>query len=265
MKKKKIIRTSILAIIVFALVLFGGYTCLFSRTHYSFTRMTYSNGLLPDGFKNFKIVDLSDIHITTSKDIDRFEQIVDEIEDQSYDMVVFTGDLYESKPIEDARVQKILKKLQPGYGKFAVLGDEDHAHAEEVTNILNEGGFEVLNNSARTIHYRNSSFILYGQSLNSQEDIPDYDGFVLTLSHYPDSFIQNKGHTQLQLSGHSNGGTIWFPGIGPLVKCKNAITYNHGTYTENNSELIVSNGIAPRKNYHFKVLCENEIIMITFE
>jgi len=81
MKKKKIIRTSILAIIVFALVLFGGYTCLFSRTHYSFTRMTYSNGLLPDGFKNFKIVDLSDIHITTSKDIDRFEQIVDEIED----------------------------------------------------------------------------------------------------------------------------------------------------------------------------------------
>ena len=39
--------------------------------------MTYSNGLLPDGFKNFKIVDLSDIHITTSKDIDRFEQIVD--------------------------------------------------------------------------------------------------------------------------------------------------------------------------------------------
>lgn len=58
MKKKKIIRTGILAIIVFALVLFGGYTCLFSRTHYSFTRMTYSNGLLPDGFKNFKIVDL---------------------------------------------------------------------------------------------------------------------------------------------------------------------------------------------------------------
>ena len=210
MKKKKIIRTSILAIIVFALVLFGGYTCLFSRTHYSFTRMTYSNGLLPDGFKNFKI------------------------EDQSYDMVVFTGDLYESKPIEDARVQKILKKLQPGYGKFAVLGDEDHAHAEEVTNILNEGGFEVLNNSART-------------------------------SHYPDSFSQNKGHTHLQLSGHSNGGTIWFPGIGPLVKCNNATTYNHGSYTESGSELIVSNGVAPRHNYHFKVLCENEIIIITFE
>ena len=59
-------------------------------------------------------------------------------------MVVFTGDLYEGKPIEDTKVQKILKKLQPGYGKFAVLGDEDHAHADEVTNILNEGGFEVL-------------------------------------------------------------------------------------------------------------------------
>ena len=29
---------------------------------------------------------------------------------------------------------------------------------DRVTNILNEGGFEVLNNSARTIHYRNSSF-----------------------------------------------------------------------------------------------------------
>lgn len=36
MKKQKIIRTGILAIIVLALVLFGGYTCLFSRTHYSF-------------------------------------------------------------------------------------------------------------------------------------------------------------------------------------------------------------------------------------
>lgn len=55
MKKKKIIRTSILAIIVFALVLFGGYTCLFSRTHYSFTRMTYSNGLLPDGLKTLRL------------------------------------------------------------------------------------------------------------------------------------------------------------------------------------------------------------------
>ena len=50
-----------------------------------------------------------------------------------------------------------------------------------------------------------------------------------------------------------------------IIGSKNAITYNHGTYTENNSEHIVSNGIAPRKNYHFKVLCENEIIMITFE
>ena len=265
MKKKRIIRTGILAVIVFALVLFSGYTCLFSRTHYSFTRMNYSNGLLPEGFKNFKIVDLSDIHINTSKDINRLEQMVDEIEDQNYDMVVFTGDLYEGKPIEDARVQKILKKLQPGYGKFAVLGDEDHARADEVTNILNEGGFEVLNNSARTIHYRNSSFILYGQAINSQEEIPSSDGFVLTLSHYPDSFTQNKGRTHLQLSGHSNGGTIWFPGIGPLVKCKNAITYNHGSYAESGSELIVSNGVAPRKNYHFKVLCENEIIMITFE
>lgn len=104
---------------------------------------------------------------------------------------LYTGDLYESKPIEDARIQKILKKLQPGYGKLA-FGDEDHAHAEEVTNILNEGGFEVLNNSARTIHYRNSSFTLYGQSINSQEEIPASDGFVLTLSHYPDSFNQNK-------------------------------------------------------------------------
>ena len=114
MKKQKIIRTGILAIIVLALVLFGGYTCLFSRTHYSFSRMNYSSNLLPDGFKGFKIVNLSDVHITTSKDIDRLEQIVDEIEDQSYDMVVFTGDLYEGKPIEDTKVQKILKKLQPG-------------------------------------------------------------------------------------------------------------------------------------------------------
>lgn len=265
MKKKKIIRTGILAILVLVLVLFTGYTCLFSKSHYSFDRMTYSSGLLPDGFKGFKIVDLSDIHISTSKDIDRLEKIVDEIEDQSYDMVVFTGDLYENKPIEDARVQKILKKLQPSYGKFAILGDEDRAHSDEVTSILNEGGFEVLHDSARTIHYRNSSFILYGQDLNSHETIPDNDNFVLTLSHYPDSFIKNKGHTQLQLSGHSNGGTIWLPVIGPLVKCDHATTYNHGTYTENNSRLIVSNGLAPRHNYHFKVFTENEVIVLTFE
>lgn len=265
MKKKKIIKTGILAILVLALVLFGGYTCLFSKTHYSFSRMTYSSGLLPDGFKGFKVVDLSDIHISTSADIKRLDKIVDEIEDQSYDMILFTGDLYESKPIEDAKVEKILKKLQPGYGKFAILGDEDKAHADEVTNILNEGGFEVLQNSARTIHYRNSSFTLYGQAIDSEETIPDSDGFVLTMSHYPDSFIKNKGHTQLQLSGHSNGGTIWLPVIGPLVKCDHATTYNHGTYTAKNSKLIVSNGVAPRHNYRFKVLSENEIIVLTLE
>ena len=63
------------------------------------------------------------------------------------------------------------------------------------------------------------------------------------IAHQPDTFIQASNTVDLQISGHSCGGSIYIPYFGPLLPIDGAKTYNHGQYEKKGATLLVSNGI----------------------
>lgn len=265
MRLFKILKRIILVLIVLSLLVITAYTYFISPNDYSFSSYQYTTKDIPSAFDNFKIAFFSDCHLKTSEDIQRFDKIINDLNEKTFDMIIFGGDLFEGDAVETSQVSKILKKIDCQYGKFAVLGEKDNSSIE-VIETLNEGGFEVLNNEARTIYYKNKKISLLGlNGKNAKKAITTENKklFKIAVTHYPDTFDNNYKDIHLQLSGHSNGGYIYFPFLGSLITDENCDVYNHGIYTKNNAKLYVTNGLKGTSKIPYKFLAKNEIKFIT--
>ncbi len=267
MKKLKFLRRLILLLIVFGLLFTCCYTYFISPKDYHFSKYSYINENINSDLNGFKIAFFSDLHLSDEKSIHRLKNIVDDLNKEPFDMIIFGGDLFDFNIFQNKDISKILKNIDCQYGKFAILGDQDQQSSLEITQILNEGGFEVLKNEARTLYYRNTSFVLYASDADYDLSQIKKDSQTIKMSvvHQPDSFIKNNEHVQLQLSGHSCGGSIYIPYFGALLTPNGAKTYNHGIYKKDKSTLLVSNGVSGPSSFPYKFLAKNEINIITLQ
>ena len=264
MKLFKFLKRILIVLLVFVLLISVGYTYFISPNDYKFSNFEYTTDQIPSEFDHFKIAFFSDCNISTQEDVTRFEKIIGELNTKTFDMIIFGGDLFEDKPIESDTISKVLKSIDCKYGKFAVLGDKDSTL--ETTSILNKGGFEVLDNQQRTIYYENKTISLLGlnnQNASSLITNKNKDLFQLAICHQPDTFIDNYEDINLQISGHSLGGSIYFPLLGSLFTDDGFKTYNHGTYTQADATLYVSNGLKGTSKIPYKFFASNEIKFIT--
>ncbi len=261
---KKLMRRLILLLIVFGLFFLGYYIYAVSPKAYEFNEQRYTSSLISSKLNGFKIAFISDINLTDQDSLERFQDVIKELNENPFDMVIFGGDLYDKEVFSADKVSETLKNIQCQYGKLAVLGEQDEASALEVTQILNNGGFEVLSNESRPIYYKETNFTLvaYDSTYDFSTLKKDDDKLTLGISHQPDTFTQAQGHVDLQLSGHSHGGSVYFPYLGPLLSIEGAQTYNHGTYEEKGSTLIVSNGLTGPSSFPYKILCPNQVNLI---
>lgn len=235
-----------------------------SVKEYTFNSITVTSSSLPQDFNGFKIAFITDTNLKTQSDLTRLSSIVSALNKKNCDMVLFGGDLFDSEPFDASKVTRILKSIKTSYGKFAVFGEVDEEFSENVTSILAEGGFELLQDEKRKIYYKDSYINLYGLDVKTLE-LEKKKNYTILLSHYPDNYAFAYDKINLQLSGHSGGGYIHIPFYGPLVKRNHALSYNYGTYKEGKSQLIVSNGLDVTSGYHFRLFEDNEIIIITLK
>lgn len=265
MRKLKLIRRLIILLIVFGLLFTVYYTYAISPNDYTFSTYNYVNKNIPSALNGFKIAYISDTNLTDKESVNRFKKMIDKLNNYPFDMVIFGGDLYDGPIAEAKEISTALKKIECKYGKFAILGEKDSSSSLEVTQILNDGGFEILENTVRTIYYKEATFLLL--ACNQDTDISTLKGNTKTIkvniTHQPDSFQNHKGKIDLQLSGHSYGGSIYIPYYGALLAPDNAKSYNHGVYEEDNSVMLVSNGFHGPASFPYKLLARNEINFIT--
>lgn len=235
---------------------------------------------IPASFHDFKIVQFSDTHLGFQYDLIQLSSLVEKINQQKPDIIFFTGDLMDepNRYAEGNQIISILKNLHAPFGKFSIYGNHDHGGygSEIYKSIMDQSGFTLLQNSHKKVKLLdNSSIYIIGidDAMLGRPDIQEAifsvpeDSFKILLSHAPDIADQASYFPiHLQLSGHSHGGQIKIPFIGPLVKPPFAEKYNEGFYEigETPLTLYVNRGIGTTR-LPFRFLSKPELSVFTLK
>lgn len=209
---------------------------------------------------NLKIAYISDIHYNHFMNYERLEKMIETINNNKPDIILFGGDIFDDPSTysidekTENEIIELLQSLHAEYGKFAVLGEEDYdSHVPNIHQILFKSDFEILTNKQIFITKDGKNMInligidsLVGGNpdIESAFETVDTNLFTIVLTHAPDIVSQlPTNEIDLVLSGHSHGGQISIPFIGTLNKVEGATTYSQGNYYINQTQLIVSNGL----------------------
>ncbi len=189
---------------------------------------------LPESFKGYKIVQISDVHSGTFQEPAKLQHAIDLINQQKPDLVLFTGDMVNNYADEFKPFINLFKTIQAKDGKFSVLGNHDYggygkfnSKEEERQNVPNliqyqkEAGFKMLQNENLSIEKNGDKIYLlgvenwgekpfpqYGDLDKALQDVPE-DSVKILMSHDPTHFdFAVKNHpnfVHLTLSGHTHG------------------------------------------------------------
>ncbi len=199
---------------------------------------------LPEAFRGFKIAQLSDLHSSPLVAMEHLRAAANLAASENPDLVVLTGDyighkmrtyLAETHEFDREYVDNIVHAfsvLNPPHGIFSVLGNHDFWSGPEATQYIiekfSEGmGARWLRNDRVELQQGKDSIQLIGVddlwqdsfSLRTAYKKVDPGRTRILLSHNPEvneEFQWNPGlSAELILSGHTHGGQIVLPFIGP--------------------------------------------------
>lgn len=230
---------------------------------------------LDPGFDGFRLVQISDIHLGTWVDRTRLDEIVDLVNQQKPDVIAITGDFitYDSGEFQEDLIAG-LKGLQPHEATFAVLGNHDHwTNPGAVHGILPKCGIIDLSNRVQTIRSSVGSELHFAGVDDYLEDQDRLDlvleqlpatGAAILLAHEPDfaDISAATGRFDLQISGHTHGGQIRFPRIGPIYIPTGGKKYPSGRYQLNGMVQYTNRGVGTSA-MQFRYNCPPEITVFT--
>lgn len=209
--------------------------------------------------KKIKIAHITDIHIGKYFSLGMLEKLVEKINSSNPDIVVLTGDLFDRLKYYDSldKVSQILSKIDCTSYKFSVYGNHDSypGNRYSYSEIMKDSGFTLLINENEKINFNDKSINIMGLDdffqgkINVEKTVENIsnDDFNLLLLHEPDLIDNFKNYNiDLALAGHSHGGQISLPLIGPLAHTGLAKKYDKGFYnlgTNNQIKLYAHTGI----------------------
>jgi predicted MPP superfamily phosphohydrolase len=221
-------------------------------------------------FDDYRIVNISDIHLGQWISPKHLEGVVNLINDQKPDAIAITGD-FVSYILEDVAkdLESALKRLKPKEISIAVLGNHDHwMGAERIREILKKCNIIDVSNDVYTLKRGKAQLHIAGVDsvmLNKHrldlviEKLPEY-GPAILLAHEPDfaDVSSSTGRFSLQISGHSHGGQFIIPGLGTLFRGPHFIKYPHGKYKVGEMVQYTSRGLGTNI-FWFRINCDPEI------
>lgn len=222
---------------------------------------------LPESFEDFKILQISDLLISNKKDINRLKNIKAKSNERKPDIIVFTGDLINSKnDLTDNDINDIidiLKSLECNLYKYSVIGDNDQKNIDLFNKIMNNSGFKILDNESTYLFYKDINPIkitgintIDVKTVETNEELTPI--FNLVLMHYPDYADNLSFDNAVALSGHSLKGKIRIPFYGGIIKKDGAKKYIDDYYEIGTNKLYVSGGIGT-ENVKFRFNNKPEI------
>jgi len=209
---------------------------------------------LPLDLNGFRIVQITDIHVSPTIKRTFVQGVVDVVNSLSADMVALTGDLVDGSVKRLAYDVDPLKQIRSTHGNFFVTGNHEYysgalAWIEKVQDL----GFTVLLNENHLITHGRGQILLAGVTdyragrfyedhvsdpFKAMAGAQPADVKIL-LAHQPKNiFDAARAGFDLQISGHTHGGQFYpwnlFAGIAqPFVK---------GLHRHQDTQIYISGG-----------------------
>lgn len=214
---------------------------------------------LPDEYDGLKIVHFTDIHYGSTINKKEMEHIIETINNQNADIVIFTGDLVEQgvqlNENEVNELTDLLNKIDAKVEKYVVKGNHDFDH-NYFDNIIPKTNFVLLNNSY-DYFYKDSNIPIVIAGLDDYwKGKPDYKSafsflqdfeeqpYTILLLHEPDQ-VDELGEYKFNIAfaGHSHLGQVRLPFLGALYTPYGARKYTDSHYLINGNDLYIDGGL----------------------
>lgn len=214
-------------------------------------RVTITTSKIPEEVGRLKIVQISDIHLGVIVGEERLKTILDIVKKENPDLLVSTGDLVDGEMCNLTGLVRLLKEINPPYGKFAITGNHEfYAGLDRALVFTEDAGFTILRAEGITVEgFLNIAGVddPAGKPFGLFKDISEkellsklpQENFTILLKHRPVVDATSLGYFDLQLSGHAHKGQI-FP-FGLITKAI-YLTDEGCLKLENGSYLCVSRG-----------------------
>jgi len=169
----------------------------------------------------FRIVQISDLHLSLFSDETYLNRLVETIESLHPDVVVSTGDLVDMRQDHLGGFADILNELNPRFGKLSVTGNhEAYLGLDKGLAATNRAGFKMLSYQGVNVWGMinivgvDDPAVSYRLKVDGSaeravlERYPEGE-FTVLLKHQPVVDRASVPSFDLQLSGHTHGGQIF--------------------------------------------------------
>ena len=223
------------------------YDRLMGRGSFSIETVRLVLKRLPRAFSGSRVAQISDIHMGGWMNLNRLKQVADIVTAECPDLLLITGDFLIGHHFSEAEKQSIvdlipiLSSLAKAIPSFAVLGNHDYwTSPQAIREMLFICGITDLTNTVFTLTRENKTLHLCGVDdiwlgdVRLDEVIAklDDDSAAILLAHEPDfaDVSAATGKFDLQISGHTHGGQVSLPLLGPPVRPYLGKKYPIGLY-----------------------------------
>lgn len=256
----------------------GGWTYItkIEPTWVDFTEVKLRLPRLNEAFEGFRLVQITDIHMSVALPAEKLMEVCDLVLEKQPDLVVMTGDyLYRRRRIQQTIDSFIgaVQKLTQTVPVVGVLGNHDYrTGASRMRQMLAAAGIRELQNDVMSIERGGSQLHIAGvddpwmgrPQLDTVVAQLPKQGAAILLAHEPDYADKSSatGRFDLQLSGHSHGGQVVLPLIGPPLLPHMGEKYPSGLYQVGTMLQYTSRGLGMVDPF-VRFNCRPEVTMFT--
>ena len=239
---------------------------------------------LPPEFEGFTIAQLSDFHYDERFSAATIHSAVEIANKLQPNLTVLTGDFVTEPVLAHRRhlnlreaadaagpCGALLNKLKADFGVMSVIGNHDgNTDPVRVKELLRDQGLPVMYDEAKPIERAGKRIWIAGLDDNPDETdlrpalkgIPEGE-LVIVLVHEPDvADLISKYPVDLQLSGHSHGGQVRLPLIGPAYLPRLGRKYPQGLRRVGPLTLYTNVGIGTM-GLPIRLNCPPEVTLLT--
>jgi uncharacterized protein len=246
----------------------GAYGFLYGRHELELTSVMLPVTGLPPALNGLRIGFLTDVHRSRWVSHEDVARAVALLMHERPDLIVLGGDYvtYGDRQYVGPSAEA-LAPLSAPYGVWAILGNHDDDH--DMPAALEARGAQVLKDARTRLTIKNTDVELIGirywtrRTADIAPLLRGAEGTKILLAHDPRRLFEAAAlGVPLVLSGHTHGGQVVLPVVGPIAAQKFPIV--SGTGRRDSTTMFVSRGVGT-VYVPVRVNCPPEVAILTLQ